>query len=334
MVCLCGGLIEKNKKLHNNNFILESWKTLVFTSLNKNIYGYSTFERIVNDLLKNEARPAVDLLRLRFLPNPDPVTIESNQDLVQAYYLARHGILITVDNQMNTFIMSSPLLRSVILRYVLPDIFKSCPQEEIPKRSDQSINIFEALIYAVRVFDKNNISLAAKHSYKTSLVPVGGRQKVLVPRESVYQQQLAGIFTNWISSLGFEIMSQYHIIEDTHRYSDLIITAPPSYPDQPTVILELLATSTKKQLDEHFERTLRYARSLKKKLSVRDIWIVHFICQDNPNYWPSEAMRKNGLNAVMFWHNLEFTKVYVSARWTDEHGKDSAINKKYIIGTN
>src|SRR3954454_25076199 len=103
MVCLCGGLIEKNKTLHNNNFIFESWESLVFTSLNKNIYGYTTFERIVNYLLKEEARPAVDLLRLQFLPIPDPVTIESTQYLVQAHYLARHEILITVDNQINTF---------------------------------------------------------------------------------------------------------------------------------------------------------------------------------------------------------------------------------------
>lgn len=334
MVCLCGGLIEKNKTLHNNNFIYESWESLVFTSLNKNIYGYATFERIVNDLLKDEARPAVNLLRLRFLPILDPVNIVSTQELAQAHNLARHGILITVDNQENTFVMSSPLLRSVILRYVLPDIFKYCPKTEIPLRLDQIIDILNALCFAVCVFDQHNIKLAAKHSYKTAQVLVEGNSNALVPRESVYQQQLAGIFTNWISPLGFEIMSQYHIKEGTtHRYSDLIITAPSSYPGQPTVILELLATSTKKYLEEHFKRTLGYAQSLKKKLSIRDVWVVHFTLQDNPNYWPSEAMRNKGLNAVIFRHNLDFTKVYMSARWNNEQGKLSEMNKKYIIGT-
>jgi len=56
--------------------------------------------------------------------------ITSTQDLAQAHFLAKNGVLITVENEANTFTMSSPLLRSVILRYVLPDIFKYCPSIE------------------------------------------------------------------------------------------------------------------------------------------------------------------------------------------------------------
>ena len=49
---------------------------------------------------------------------------------------------------------------------------------------------------------------------------------------------------------GFEIMSQYHIKRGgTHRYSDLVITAPSQYSGQPTAIIELLATSTRKELE-------------------------------------------------------------------------------------
>jgi hypothetical protein len=157
--------------------------------------------------------------------------------------------------------------------------------------------------------------LAALHSYKTAQVPVG-----------LYQQQLTGIFTNWISPLNFEIMK-------THRYSDLIITAPSTYLNQPTIILELLATSTKRQLEEHSDRTLKYAQSLKKELFVRDVWIVHFTCYDNPKHWLSDDQQKKGLNAVIFWHNLDFTKVYMSARWTNDHGNFLEIKKQYIIGT-
>jgi hypothetical protein len=148
MVCLCGDLIGKSK---TQNFIFESWKSLVFTSLSRSIHGYRTFRRIVNDLLEDKARSAVDLLRLKFLPNPDPVTITNTQDLAQAHFLARNGVLITVENEANTFTMSSPLLRSVISRYVLPDIFKYCPSIEVPMRSDQSIDTLKALTHAVRV---------------------------------------------------------------------------------------------------------------------------------------------------------------------------------------
>ncbi|CAG8694208.1 18926_t:CDS:2 [Rhizophagus irregularis] len=334
MVCLCGNLIEKIKLPDNDdNFSFASWKNLLFTSLNKNIYGYVVFERMLTDLLKEESRPTVDLLRLQFLPNLGPVTITRSKDLIHAHNLVRQGILIVVEDQINTFMVASPLIRSVILRYVLPDIFKFCPSTEIPKRTDHNIDMLRALSDAVRVFDKENIELAALHSYKTAQVPVGGCSNVLVPRESVYQQQLAGTFTNWISSIGFEVMSQYHIIKrKKHSYSDLVITAPSSWPGKPTVILELLATSTQKELDEHFERTLKYSQLLKRSLCIRDIWTVHFTCEDEPNHhWPTKEQRKKGLNAIMFWHNRDFTSVYMSACYNDENGNMIDITKEYIM---
>ncbi|PKB94544.1 hypothetical protein RhiirA5_438527 [Rhizophagus irregularis] len=193
--------------------------------------------------------------------------------------------------------------------------------------------MLRALSDAVRVFDKENIELAALHSYKTAQVPVGGCSNVLVPRESVYQQQLAGTFTNWISSIGFEVMSQYHITKrKKHSYSDLVITVPSSWPGKPTVILELLATSTQKELDEHFERTLKYFQLLKRSLCIRDIWTVHFTCEDEPNHhWPTKEQRKKGLNAIMFWHNRDFTSVYMSACYNDENGNMIDITKEYIM---
>ncbi|CAB4442950.1 unnamed protein product [Rhizophagus irregularis] len=334
MVCLCGNLIEKIKLPDNDdNFSFASWKNLLFTSLNKNIYGYAVFERMLTDLLKEESRPTVDLLRLQFLPNFGPVTITRSKDLIHAHNLVRQGILIVVEDQINTFMVASPLIRSMILRYVLPDIFKFCPSTEVPKRTDHSIDMLRALSDAVRVFDKENIELAALHSYKTAQVPVGGCSNVLVPRESVYQQQLAGTFTNWISSIGFEVMSQYHITKrKNHSYSDLVITAPSSWPGKPTVILELLATSTQKELDEHFERTLKYSQLLKRSLCIRDIWTVHFTCEDEPNHhWPTKEQRKKGLNAIMFWHNRNFTSVYMGACYNDENGNMIEITKEYIM---
>ncbi|CAG8839883.1 7539_t:CDS:1, partial [Racocetra persica] len=48
MVCLCDKLIDRMKELdEDGNFSFACWKNLVFTELNKNIYRYTTFERIV-----------------------------------------------------------------------------------------------------------------------------------------------------------------------------------------------------------------------------------------------------------------------------------------------
>ncbi|CAG8711234.1 7360_t:CDS:1, partial [Funneliformis mosseae] len=85
----------------------------------------------------------------------------------------------------------------------------------------------------------------------------------------------------------------------------------------------------------HFERTLKYAQSLKQSLNIRDVWIVHFTCGDEPNHhWPSKEQRDKGLNAVIFWHNQDFTSVYMSARYNDEDGQMVEVSKEYIVPIN
>jgi hypothetical protein len=84
-------------------------------------------------------------------------------------------------------------------------------------------------------------------------------------------------------------------------------------------ILEILATSTRSDLKEHFHRTQEYAKSLKKELVLRDVWIVHFTREDNvimEPQWPSEEQQAN-LNTVVFWHNRDFTEVRMSAFWKE-----------------
>ncbi|CAI2197239.1 19620_t:CDS:2, partial [Funneliformis geosporum] len=44
--------------------------------------------------------------------------------------------------------------------------------------------------------------------------------------------------------------------------------------NQPTIVLELLATATNKELAEYFDRALTYA----DQLSAGEKWVVHFTC--------------------------------------------------------
>ncbi|RGB40017.1 hypothetical protein C1646_688685 [Rhizophagus diaphanus] len=60
--------------------------------------------------------------------------------------------------------------------------------------------------------------------------------------------------------------------KDKHYYTDIVIKNLSQ-----TIILELLATSTKSNLNEHFSRALKYADNL----SASEIWIVHFTCEDS-----------------------------------------------------
>ncbi|SRR5437763_11333287 len=117
------------------------------------------------------------------------------------------------------------------------------------------------------------------------------------------------ILINWISKQrNFEVTCQWHLVEyhankkDKHRYSDIVIKTP-----YQMIVLELLATATKTQLNEHFVQALGYGN----KLSAEDVWIVHFTCEDNSTqnpYYPSnEELSK--LNIVHFLHDEEFKSV-------------------------
>ncbi|KAF0425148.1 P-loop containing nucleoside triphosphate hydrolase protein [Gigaspora margarita] len=81
-----------------------------------------------------------------------------------------------------------------------------------------------------------------------------------------------------------------------------------SQPDHPTIALELLATATKKDLKEHYERAFLYD----KKLPANETWVVHFTCCKkaiSEPYWPTESQLQGGLRVIYFWHNLDFTKI-------------------------
>ncbi|GBC53842.1 P-loop containing nucleoside triphosphate hydrolase protein [Rhizophagus irregularis DAOM 181602=DAOM 197198] len=120
------------------------------------------------------------------------------------------------------------------------------------------------------------------------LVEVDGYLHTKVPRESVYDTELYRILVNWIvNECNFVVTGQHHLIDHVdndekgkHYYSDITIMS-----EDQTAVLELLASATKNELNEHFERILNYA----EMLSANDIWIVNFTCEDNATKQPPLA---------------------------------------------
>jgi len=92
--------------------------------------------------------------------------------------------------------------------------------------------------------------------------------------------------------------------KDKHSYSDIVITT-----DCQKIVLELLATATKDNLDEHFERVLKYA----ELLSADEIWIVHFTCEDGYSkkllQWPPD----DRINVVHIFHDQKLLNVLMNA---------------------
>ncbi|CAB4484890.1 unnamed protein product [Rhizophagus irregularis] len=176
--------------------------------------------------------------------------------------------------------MSSMLIDRLIRRDVISELYNSRPTVPVPQTHEGSLKIIDTLIEAVRCFDKTIIHNAFKRSFKKALVEVDGYLHTKVPRESVYDTELYRILVNWIvNECNFVVTGQHHLIDHVdndekgkHYYSDITIMS-----EDQTAVLELLASATKNELNEHFERILNYA----EMLSANDIWIVNFTCEDN-----------------------------------------------------
>ncbi|RIA78690.1 hypothetical protein C1645_842599 [Glomus cerebriforme] len=118
-------------------------------------------------------------------------------------------------------------------------------------------------------------------------VRVNNARNQPVPRESVYDSELYRVLWNW-----------------------LIIRSPYGQ----VIVLELLATATEGELNEHYNRVLNYARLL----VANESWIVHFTCEDDYNkkpLWPSDALLKQNLLVVHFCHDIDFKRVDMTVCW-------------------
>ncbi|UZO06009.1 uncharacterized protein OCT59_026345 [Rhizophagus irregularis] len=279
LVCLCGKAISYSleKKLDEGRSLdFKLWsKFLVSPLVLNSMIMYLPFKKMVDDLLRPDAKEALDFLRSVFVGFFDFIQIHSTDKRRLADFLTAEGVLIRESSTEFSYRMSSIFVDGLVRREVIPLLYKSCPTVPVPK-IDGGLKVLDALIESIRCFDKTIICNAFNRSFKTALVKVDGCQNRMVPRESVYDTELNRILLNWIVNECFEVTGQWHLIDhadndekDKHYYSNITIMTP-----RKTVVLELLASANKKELNEHFERVLNYA----EMLSADDKWIhyAHF----------------------------------------------------------
>ncbi|CAG8686291.1 6922_t:CDS:2, partial [Cetraspora pellucida] len=298
LVCLCGRAIfrklysklEKvNGKLHIG---IDMWERFSMMSLGDEIIEYQTFIRIKDALLIDDpdTKRAVSFFRSDFLASFGPIYVtEKQRDL--ALLLTAEGVLIP-GNDSGTFEISSPLVRWLILQRIIPRLFPTSPQTEVPYNpSTNTLDVPEVLKQVTCVFDKETIR--SRNSFKIAQVLVGNVNHRNVPRESVYDAELYRIMSNWLG--GFRITGQWYLKyrasgHINNKYVDIVI----SRPKHPTIVFELLATATKKELKEHYERALLYD----KKLPADETWVIHFTCEENAILepcWPTKSQLQKDL---------------------------------------
>jgi hypothetical protein len=327
LVCLCGKAIYSYlmPKLNGNRKLsFASWLDFVINSMQDTIADYNTFRKMITTLKKEEVRPAIELLRSVFLGSFNFVTISNPEEKRLAEFLTAEGVLMRDEMKKNNFRMSSIFVDELIRRQVIPELYKSAPTCAVPKKLDGTLDIIGILKMAVQHFDKEIIYRAFDRSFKTAHVCVKGQKGILVPQESVYDTELNRILINWIAKqIGSEVTGQWHIVEhctgkkDKHTYSDIVIKTL-----KQTIVLELLATATEKELDGHFVKVLDYA----EELSANEMWIVHFTCEDYITpYWPSDR-KFDKINVVHFFHDQMLKNIQMNVRSVSTPGTFNYID--------
>ncbi|CAJ0826701.1 5744_t:CDS:2 [Entrophospora sp. SA101] len=209
------------------------WNLFNVETLGVEISKYCTFDRIINILKMPGAEKAMKLLCIYFLGSLNAEVIRDNENCKLAEFLVAEGVLMCVGD------------------------IEASQKFQI----NSTMDTLDVLLNVIPFFEKDIIGYASAHSFKKAPVPVGGYNGVNVPRESVYQTELDRILVKWLGTQrNFEVTGQWHLTQPQkkknkggkHQYCDIVIMGPDSS-SQPIVILELLATGTQNNLDEHYE---------------------------------------------------------------------------------
>jgi hypothetical protein len=271
---------------------------------------------MIISLRRPDANPAIQLFRSKFAGFLGDVTIYTDKDEELADFLTAEGALLRPDVDTRLYRVASPLVDGLIRARVIPVQFPNAPSTPPPFRNNKTaLYVLDALIESLKVFDKDLIRLACSRSYKSSSVKVGGLSQVPVPRESVYDTELMRILSNWLLLHDWTVTGQWHLqtTHGKHKYTDIVLQKD----QHPPIVLELLATGDQSFVRSHIEKTPGY----KALLSADEAWIVHFTCEDDYHpVWQSDAELDEGVNVVHFSHDLEFTRVWMNARWKNEAG--------------
>jgi len=274
---------------------------------------------MIKSLYHPDAMAAVRLLRSDFLGYEGDVTLLDFQDQCLANFLVAEGILFKSKRGFPTYRMTSPLVDGLVRRTVIVNLFPNAPQINPTLDESGQIDFLRALMESLKYFDKDHIRMAPSRSFKSSkAVKVDGSRNAQVPRESTYDTELMRFLSNWLQRHhGWTVTGQWHLKNpfEEHKFTDIVLKKE----DNPTIVLELLATGDKNFVNSHIGKTPEYM----DLLGAQQAWIIHFTCEDRSTYvpiWQSDDTLNAGVNLVHVWHNLEFTDVRMIAKWKDSAG--------------
>ena len=119
----------------------------------------------------------------------------------------------------------------------------------------------------------------------------------------------------------WKVVGQWHFRTELnkHKFADITLTNKGATRNS-TILLELVATGTKSDIDSHINKTPEYMRLL----SATEAWTV---CQDN---FEAAEPPLDDVNVLSFVHDLAWTRVVVYGYWKDSMGCMQTVSKKVV----
>ncbi len=157
---------------------------------------------------------AVSYLLETFIVSSNAILVTNADHLQMTQLLATEGILQPVE--MNRFQLMSPLLRSFLMRTIVPTGCMKIPLVQPPVFEDGSLNVRQLMQEALNCFSQEAYIAFRRKAYKQNRAP-GAPRTLLVPSENVYEVVLYTILANWLSSFTLHPCVRDFVLFDNPR---------------------------------------------------------------------------------------------------------------------
>lgn len=319
LVNMCGKAIDEEIRIHlltestcvDRQLTIAVWLEWVRQRLLGWFNDFPTMRQIQLDLtgddeLRKTARIA---LTRQFLSSTTSVSSDTI-DPEALDYLKTVG-MVRDASRPNQVVIASSLIRSLAISKIVIQDCRQVVIDPLPMTEDGNLNMMKLLLDSTAYFPLNDVAEAVRWSYK--LAGRGARRPL--PSEYFYQSQLASIMRAWIPKV-WRFFPEVRIDGNRQRI-DIVLEDATT--DGACVgrryLLELEATSSNKELREHYTRAKRYG----ELIGAGHIWVVHYSAENlSINFLPTPPDGVHVLHLVHDeekWSTFYYCGAHGNSRW-------------------
>ncbi|KAM9993857.1 hypothetical protein ACTFIZ_011821 [Dictyostelium cf. discoideum] len=305
LVNVIGDLLNETFKEHAT-IEPNVWNDLINRRLFKRLSRYSTVERMIDWVVCGENKEVKKNLWFAIYSGLDGNSPSNIPESKEALYLSREGIYTPNNKEF-----SSNIVKQICL-YQMETI---TPSEEIPFFKNKHLDMENILKIAVRYISPLVIKHAISNSNKVFIQNLSQLKKGdFCPCEFVYTNQISLILTNWFKSRFNHnvIVSPNNNIISTNERPDLVVTTSPLKEGQKSIIIELVATTKIKDIEDHIIKTNGYIQN--NDFYADEGWVLHFTMAKNSFFYnyPSVPRIYPKVGIIHIYHDENYNNLSIT----------------------